>query len=132
MDYVVATDTAETSELLAEYLNDVVTADDTVHALNSQIGGDETTSEDIRDGTDALDTFEETISDTVEFEQHQLVRGNQPAEDVLSYARDIDADEIVLSVGRRSPTGKALFGSVSQRLLLNAERPMRVVPREEP
>lgn len=131
MDYVVATDTAETSELLAEYLNDVVTADDTVHALNSQVGGDETTSEDIRAGTDALDTFEETISDTVEFEQHQLVRGNQPAEDVLSYARDTDADEIVLSVGRRSPTGKALFGSVSQRLLLNAERPMRVVPREE-
>lgn len=131
MDYVVATDTAETSELLAEYLNGVVAAGDTVHAINSQVGGDETTSEAIRAGTDALDTFEETISDTVAFEQHQLVRGNQPAEDVLAYARDIDADEIVLSVGRRSPTGKALFGSVAQRLLLNAERPMRVVPREK-
>lgn len=131
MDYVVATDTAETSELLTAYLNDHVTDADTVHAVNSQVGGDETTSEKIRDGTEALDVFEETISDDVSVERHQFVRGNDPAEDVLSYARDADADEIVLSVGGRSPTGKALFGSVAQRLLLNADRPMRVVPREE-
>ena len=47
-----------------------------------------------------------------------------PAEQVLDYADDHNALYIVLGPRKRSPTGKALFGSVAQTILLNAERPV--------
>ncbi|MFW5918085.1 MAG: universal stress protein [Haloferacaceae archaeon] len=41
-------------------------------------------------------------------------------------AEDIDADLIVLAGRKRSPAGKALFGSVTQSLILNSDRPVLV------
>lgn len=49
-----------------------------------------------------------------------------PAEAILSAARDIDADGIVVGGRKRSPTGKALFGSVTQSVILNSDRPVTV------
>jgi nucleotide-binding universal stress UspA family protein len=128
MRFVAATDTVETSELLADYLRDRVTEADTVHAVNSQVGGDETSSEEIRTGEEAVERLAAALPITVE--THQFVRGNQPPEDVLALASRVDADELVLSVRERSPAGKAIFGSVGQRLLLESSLPMRVVPRD--
>jgi len=50
-----------------------------------------------------------------------------PAQTVIAVADEIDADRIVLSGRRQSPTGKVLFGSVAQSVLLDAERPVTVV-----
>jgi nucleotide-binding universal stress UspA family protein len=131
MRYVVATDTVETSELVADYLAGRLDPDDEVYAVNSQFGGDETSSDELREGEAALAEFEAAVDGEATVETHQFVRGNRPEEDVLQYADEIDADELVFSVRDRSPAGKAIFGSVSQRLLLQSDRPMRVVPREE-
>ncbi|SDZ85828.1 Universal stress protein family protein [Haloplanus vescus] len=49
-----------------------------------------------------------------------------PAEQLLDAARDADADLIVVGGRKRSPTGKALFGSVTQTVILNADRPVMV------
>ena len=43
---------------------------------------------------------------------------------VLSYAEEQDARYIVVTGRKRSPAGKALFGSVVQSILLNADRPI--------
>ncbi|APW97804.1 universal stress protein UspA [Halobiforma lacisalsi AJ5] len=47
-----------------------------------------------------------------------------PAETILEVADEIDADFIVMSGRERSPTGKALFGSVMQSVLLSADCPV--------
>ena len=47
-----------------------------------------------------------------------------PADRIVEYANDEDASYIVLSPRKRSPTGKALFGSVAQSVLLNAGCPV--------
>lgn len=47
-----------------------------------------------------------------------------PADSILEYATDQDARYVVVAGRKRSPTGKAVFGSVTQSILLNADCPV--------
>lgn len=60
----------------------------------------------------------------------RLERGDVAAE-IVAVAAEIDADSIVMSGRQKSPTGKVLFGSVTQSVLLDAERPVTVLMSEE-
>ncbi|MGM0606640.1 MAG: universal stress protein [Halobacteriota archaeon] len=53
-----------------------------------------------------------------------------PAEEILAVAAEIDVDAIVMGSRKRSPTGKAIFGSVTQSVLLDADCPVTVVTHE--
>lgn len=44
-----------------------------------------------------------------------------PPDQLLTYAEENDAAYIVLAARKRSPIGKAVFGSVAQSVILNAE-----------
>ncbi|MGI8522013.1 MAG: universal stress protein [Nocardioides sp.] len=56
----------------------------------------------------------------VPFEIHQLVRGNDPADDLIGVADEHGAELIVIGLRRRSPVGKLILGSSAQRILLDA------------
>ena len=60
-----------------------------------------------------------------------VVRVGDPAEEILSYADEVDARLVIVGGRRRSPTGKALFGSVTQRILLGASVPILNVPLDD-
>ena len=47
-----------------------------------------------------------------------------PAESIINHAEELDADAICVAGRKRSPAGKMLFGSVSQSVILNTERPV--------
>lgn len=47
-----------------------------------------------------------------------------PADEIVEYAHDRDARYVVVAGRKRSPVGKALFGSVVQSVLLSAECPV--------
>ncbi|WP_042662599.1 universal stress protein [Haloferax sp. ATB1] len=64
--------------------------------------------------------------DTAEIEN--VVRVGDPAEQITTYADGVDTRYIVVGGRRRSPTGKALFGSVTQRVMLSSEVPVLNVP----
>ncbi|MDS0293401.1 universal stress protein [Halogeometricum luteum] len=49
-----------------------------------------------------------------------------PADAIVSVADDVDADLVVVGGRKRSPAGKALFGSVTQSVILGADRPVMV------
>lgn len=49
-------------------------------------------------------------------------RHGDPAEEILTEAKELDADVIVIGGRKRTPVGKAVFGSVSQSVLLEADR----------
>ncbi|QAU11637.1 universal stress protein [Halorubrum sp. BOL3-1] len=51
-----------------------------------------------------------------------------PADELLVAAADVDADAICVSGRKRRPTGKAVFGSVTQDVILGTERPVFAVP----
>lgn len=52
------------------------------------------------------------------------------AETLIDIADEIDATYIVVGGPRRSPVGKALFGSTAQTVLMDAERPVVSVKEE--
>ncbi|RJX42167.1 universal stress protein [Halonotius aquaticus] len=127
--FVVATDSVHTSAALCDYLFDRVAEDDTVHAINS-IHDEDADPEAIRDGKDALNAVASRLAAVTTVETKQFSRGNVPAEDILSFSEEVDADEVVLGVRKPTETSKVAIGSVSEQVLLHSDRPMAVVPRE--
>ncbi len=63
----------------------------------------------------------------LEHEVRQLVRDNEPAEDLLEVADSVDAEFIVIGLRRRTPVGKLILGSNAQRILLDASCPVLAV-----
>lgn len=126
--YVVGTQSVHTAATLCDYLQTRVGDGDTVVAVNSHRGGDDTSAEDIRDGEDALNAVASRLGATCTVETHQYVRENRPEDDLLQAAEEFDADEIVIGIRKRSPTAKVIFGSTAQEVLLNSPVPMAVVP----
>lgn len=58
----------------------------------------------------------------------ELVRRHgDPGDEIVDYADSVDADAIVVPGRKRSPVGKAVFGSVTQDVILNADRPVTIV-----
>jgi len=55
-----------------------------------------------------------------------MARSGDPATEILAAATDIGADMVLLGGRKRSPLGSALFGSVSQEVMLDADRPVVV------
>lgn len=55
------------------------------------------------------------------FEIEQLVRGRDAADELVDAADRVQASVLVIGIRRRSPTGKLLFGSQAQRVLLDAD-----------
>ncbi|GAB7009845.1 universal stress protein [Halorubrum trueperi] len=49
------------------------------------------------------------------------------ADEVVEAASNVDADRVVVGGRRRSPTGKAVFGSVAQEVMLSAPCPVTFV-----
>lgn len=73
----------------------------------------------------ARDVGEATLG--AESEMTLKGRVGEPVKEILGEARRRDAQYLVIGGRKRSPTGKALFGSKTQSILLQADRPVVTV-----
>ena len=100
--------------------------------INSNRGGSHLDDDDaIRHERELESVREKLDQDGVDHEVRQLVRGLDPAEDVIAVAEEVHADIIVIGLRRRTPVGKLILGSNAQRILLDAPCPVLAVKAEE-
>lgn len=89
--------------------------------INSNRGGRDLDAEEARRYEDELTAVRKQLDEAgVEHEVRQLVRGMEPAEDLIAVAEEIGAQMIVIGLRRRTPVGKLILGSNAQRILLDA------------
>jgi nucleotide-binding universal stress UspA family protein len=53
-----------------------------------------------------------------------LIRGIAPGDDLVNFAKETQADEIIIGVKNRTKVGKLLLGSTAQAVVLNAPCPV--------
>jgi nucleotide-binding universal stress UspA family protein len=100
--------------------------------VNSHRGGGEFDDAAARKIEEAMASVNETLASAgVEHEMRQMVRGFEPAEDLISIAEASHAELIVIGLRRRSPVGKLILGSNAQRVLLDAHCPVLAVKAAE-
>lgn len=63
----------------------------------------------------------------IELAVRHAVSGREVADELLTAAREEQADLVVIGLRKRSPVGKLLLGSTSQRVLLEADVPVLAV-----
>ncbi|MFC6784764.1 universal stress protein [Halobaculum halobium] len=89
-----------------------------IESINDDIG-------DLQGLPDTATTVRDAIDDlgvSVEVTE----RTGDAAQEVLAEADERDVDAILLAARKRSPAGKALFGSVTQRVIIDGDRPVIV------
>ena len=96
--------------------------------VNSHRGGTEFDADASTQAERELNSVRKQLEGSgVEYDVRQLVRGFEPAEDLISIAEASDAELIVIGLRRRSPVGKLILGSNAQRVLLDAHCPVLAV-----
>ncbi len=96
--------------------------------VNSHRGGQEFDGSAALQAERDLDAVRKVLDESgVPYDIRQLVRGFEPAEDLISIAESNDAELIVIGLRRRSPVGKLILGSNAQRVLLDAHCPVLAV-----
>lgn len=94
--------------------------------------GERVSSEDLYD-EDAFPKSVNVAEEIIQREGVSVTRRREhgdPARMIVDVADQIGADQIVIGNEKRSPAGKALFGSVTQSVLLDTDLPVTVVSRD--
>jgi nucleotide-binding universal stress UspA family protein len=83
-------------------------------------------------GEEEIELVKARLADAgVEHEIRQLVRGHEPAEEVVELADQVGAELIVIGMRHRTAVGKFLLGSTAQRILLDAHCPVLAVKADD-
>ena len=96
-----------------------------VNVVTSMEKGTESQSEEIEQAERGLEWAKSVFEENdIDCETHLLIRGLMPGEDIVQFAEENEADEIIVGVKRRSKVGKLLMGSTAQYVILKAKCPV--------
>ena len=105
-------------------LEEAALRNESLHVVNTS-RGDAVLDPRFASGDDLAEVRRQLEASGIDFEVEHRISGNDGAEDVTTAAERLGASLVVIGLRRRSPTGKALFGSTAQRILLDV--PCRVL-----
>ena len=112
-------------DLLKEAVRQAKAFGGEVHVMTSLFGGEKTEKEKIEEAEENLENARQYLADKgVKCETHLLIRGRTPGEDIVEFAREISADEVIIAVKSRSKVGKLILGSTAQYVILKAGCPV--------
>ena len=96
--------------------------------VTSMKGGPDVSRQEFVQAEKTLSKAEEFIQGAdISCEGHMSVRGLEPGEDIVKFAEEKNAEQIIIGVKRRSKVGKLLFGSNAQYVILNAPCPVLTI-----
>jgi nucleotide-binding universal stress UspA family protein len=99
-----------------------------IDVVTSMESGTAKEAGDIQRAKDNLEAAEISLkAQGIGVETHLLIRGLQPGEDLVQYARENGTEAIFIGLKRRSKVGKLLFGSNAQYVILKAHCPVTTV-----
>lgn len=100
--------------------------------VNSQRGGRTADYHELALTDEQVESIHSRLHEAgVEHDVRGLVRGNDPADDLVGIADEVGAEMIVIGLRRRTPVGKLIMGSNAQRILLDASCPVLAVKRAD-
>jgi len=114
----------------AEVVLTHVFTDEEFDGVKTRLGVDETSEGSTPDAVAERHTTTRALSKALtEAGVSHSVRGavGDHADEVVEAAARVGADRVVVGGRRRSPTGKAVFGSVAQEVLLSSPCPVTLV-----
>lgn len=122
--FLVATASVHATAAACDYLTDRLGPDDEVHVLTVRAGADES---DPRDAGDATNVATVRLAGT-DADVRTIEREGEPAPEILRYAEEIDADELLLAAHDGPPGADPPdVGDTARRVLTGADRPVVVV-----
>jgi nucleotide-binding universal stress UspA family protein len=96
-----------------------------VYLVTSLVGGGDTSVETIEQAEADLDQAAKLLAGQgIAAETHLLIRGLSAGDDLVQFAAEIGADEIIVGIWKTSKVGKLLFGSTAQEVILKAPCPV--------
>lgn len=96
--------------------------------VTSMIGGDKTEKDQILKAEKSSKLIKDALDkEGIKNEVHLLVRGMEPGEDIVRFAKEKNVDQIIIRVKNRSKVGKLIFGSAAQVIILEAKCPVLAV-----
>ena len=99
-----------------------------VYVVTSLFGEFRTTTKEIKQSEKDLDQVRKLFEEnSIPVEAQLLVRGLNPGEDLVQFAKKNEVDEIVVGVRKTSAVGKMLFGSNARYVILHAHCPVLTV-----
>lgn len=100
--------------------------------VNSQRGGRTADYEEMALTNEQVQVIHERLHAAgIEHDVRGLIRGNDPADDLVAIAEEASAEMIVIGLRKRTPVGKLIMGSNAQRILLDATCPVLAVKRAD-
>jgi nucleotide-binding universal stress UspA family protein len=95
--------------------------DGRIYVITSLVGGTEESAEEIIKARNQLENAVKSIQkEGIPCEEHLLIRGMEPGEDIVQFAEDHQADEIIIGVIKKSKVQKFLLGSNAQYVILHS------------
>ena len=99
--------------------------DASVDVITSMEKGTEGQREEIEQAERGLEWAKSVFDENgIDCNTHLLIRGLAPGEDIVEFAEENKADEIIIGVKKRSKVSKLLLGSTAQYVILQATCPV--------